>query len=125
MRECRLNSPGSSLVNRTMQRTTRLAIRFAAFALVLASSLARAAEGPIHDNSFLIEEAYNQEEGVVQHINTFQRFRNSGDWVYTFTQEWPVGGLTHQFSYTVPVVRPGDGHAGVGDVALNSRYQRR
>ena len=39
---------------------------------------------PIQDNSFLIEEAYNQERGVVQHINTFQRV-HSGDWVYTFT----------------------------------------
>lgn len=28
---------------------------------------------PIQDNSFLIEEAYNQEFGVVQHINTFTR----------------------------------------------------
>jgi len=44
---------------------------------------------PIQDDSFLIEEAYNQERGVVQHINTFQRL-HSGDWVYTFTQEWPV-----------------------------------
>jgi hypothetical protein len=40
---------------------------------------------PIQDNSFLIEEAYNQERGVVQHINTFQRV-HSGDWVYTFTR---------------------------------------
>jgi len=28
----------------------------------------------IEDNSFFIEEAYNQEEGVVQHISTFMRF---------------------------------------------------
>ncbi|MGZ5584494.1 MAG: transporter, partial [Usitatibacter sp.] len=79
--------------------------------------------GPLQDNSFLIEEAYNQEEGVVQHINTFQRFRESKDWIYTFTQEWPVGGITHQFSYTIPVVRPGDGTSGIGDIALNYRYQ--
>jgi hypothetical protein len=26
----------------------------------------------------------------VQHIQNFQRFWNSKDWVYTFTQEWPV-----------------------------------
>ena len=93
-------------------------------ALLVASPLAAlAAEGPIQDNSFLVEEAYNQEEGVVQHINTFQRFRNSGDWVYTFTQEWPVGGLQHQFSYTVPVVHPSDSRSGIGDIALNYRYQ--
>ena len=28
---------------------------------------------PIADNSFLIEEAYNQDPGVVQHISTFSR----------------------------------------------------
>lgn len=85
-----------------------------------------AADGPIQDNSFLVEEAYNQEDGVVQHINTFQRFRDSRDWVYTFTQEWPVGGLKHQLSYTVPVVRLADspdGRSGIGDVAINYRYQ--
>ena len=76
---------------------------------------------PIQDNSFLIEEAYNQERGVVQHINTFQRF-HSGDWVYTFTQEWPVPDQSHQLSITVPVVRMED-HRGIGDLALNYRYQ--
>jgi hypothetical protein len=47
---------------------------------------------PISDNSFLIEEAYNQEPGVVQHINTFTRQR-SGDYAYTFTQEYPLALL--------------------------------
>ena len=94
-----------------------------AFLALVAPLPAGAAEGPIQDNSFLVEEAYNQEEGVVQHINTFQRFRNSGDWLYTFTQEWPVGGVTHQFSYTLPVVRPGGEASGIGDIALNYRYQ--
>jgi hypothetical protein len=91
--------------------------------LLVAPLAALAAEGPIQDNSFLVEEAYNQEEGVVQHINTFQRFRNAGDWIYTFTQEWPIGGIKHQLSYTVPVVRPGDATSGIGDIALNYRYQ--
>ena len=31
------------------------------------------AAGQIQDNSFLIEEAYNQEANVVQHISTFSR----------------------------------------------------
>lgn len=44
---------------------------------------------PIQDNSFLIEEAYNQEDGVVQHISSFQRLTNSHDWVYTQTDECP------------------------------------
>lgn len=44
----------------------------------------------IQDNSFLIEEAYNQEPGVVQHIQLFQYLKKSKEWLYTFTQEWPV-----------------------------------
>ncbi|HJW09674.1 MAG TPA: hypothetical protein VJ483_08580, partial [Holophagaceae bacterium] len=84
------------------------------------------AQPGIQDNSFLIEEAYNQEAGVVQHIGTFMRLRESGDWVATFTQEWPVGGLAHQLSYTLPYQRldaSPDGRRGAGDVALNYRYQ--
>jgi hypothetical protein len=79
----------------------------------------------IQDNSFLMEEAYNQEEGVVQHINTFQRMRG-GDWVATFTQEYPVPRQTHQLSYTIPYERStgaSGAHYGPGDVALNYRYQ--
>ena len=94
------------------------------FLAALAAPLsALADESPIQDNSFLLEEAYNQEEGVVQHINTFQRTRGTGEWIYTFTQEWPVGGITHQFSYTVPILRPEGSRSGVGDIALNYRYQ--
>lgn len=80
----------------------------------------------IQDNSFLVEEAYNQEDGVVQHIHTFARYGQSRDWIYTFTQEWPVGGLKHQFSYTLPwqrVQSAPDGRRGAGDIALNYRYQ--
>lgn len=77
---------------------------------------------PIADNSFLIEEAYNQEYGVVQHISTFQRTRE-GSWAYTFTQEWPAPSQKNQFSYTIPVVRQLGSSAGVGDIALNYRYQ--
>jgi len=83
-------------------------------------------EGPIQDNSFLVEEAYNQEPGVVQHISTFTRYQESKDWLYTFTQEWPVGGLAHQLSYTLPWQRLGasmNGRQAFGDVALNYRYQ--
>ena len=76
---------------------------------------------PIQDNSFLVEEAYNQEAGVVQHINTFTRFA-SGEWAYTFTQEWPAPRRPrHQFSYSLAVLSPGPG--GVGDSMLNYRYQ--
>lgn len=80
---------------------------------------------PIQDNSFLIEEAYNQETGVVQHISTFLRSRG-GDWDYSFTQEWPVPTQKHQFSFTIPVASIRNDvirSQGIGDAALNYRYQ--
>ena len=76
----------------------------------------------IQDNSFLIEEAYNQETGVVQHVGTFQR-SDGGDWGFGFTQEWPLGGIRHQLSYTIPVANMEAFGTGLGDVALNYRYQ--
>jgi hypothetical protein len=81
------------------------------------------APAPIADNSFLIEEAYNQEGGVVQHISTFGRPNGGGAWAYSFTQEWPFRGVTHQLSYGVPVLHARDHGTGVGDIALNYRYQ--
>lgn len=74
----------------------------------------------IQDNSFLIEEAYNQEDGVVQHIQVFQ-YMKEGKWNYLFTQEWPVPVQAHQFSYTIPISHIDK--AGVGDILLNYRYQ--
>jgi len=76
----------------------------------------------VQDNSFLIEEAYNQERGVVQHIGAFERARG-GDWAFGFTQEWPLGGIRHQLSYTVPLLDSDGSGTGVGDIALNYRYQ--
>jgi len=84
-------------------------------------SAAAQAVAPIKDNSFLIEEAYNQEAGVVQHISTFNRPASGSGWAFSFTQEWPLRGMRHQFSYTVPVMDAGS--PGLGDIALNYRYQ--
>ena len=61
----------------------------------------------------------------MQHINTFTRQRN-GDWAYSFTQEWPAPNLKHQLSYSIPVMGfhdSADGGMGIGDIALNYRYQ--
>jgi hypothetical protein len=79
----------------------------------------------IQDNSFLVEEGYNQEYGVVQHIQSWQRNWPGGDWVYTFTQEWPFDPAPKsQLSYTIPVFHPDDASGtGVGDILLNYRYQ--
>ncbi|MCS7089458.1 MAG: transporter [Verrucomicrobiota bacterium] len=84
------------------------------------------------DNSFLVEEAYNQETGVVQHILTLQREvnRQSGSdaqaWHLNFTQEWPVPDQVHQLSFTLPysfVREQGRWTDGWGDVMLNYRHQ--
>ena len=76
--------------------------------------------GQIQDNSFLIEEAYNQEYGVVQHIGNWAR-SSGGDWAFAFTQEWPLGGIPHQLSYTIPVQSSEAAGTGLGDVALDRR----
>ena len=112
----------------------RLAILVMIAALAAASSgreLFAADDRPIdviEDNSFLIEEAYNQEAGVVQHISTFAYNNDSRQpgWTFSFTQEWPVFSQDHQFSYTIPSYHYIDGSDrvyGVGDVLLNYRYQ--
>lgn len=95
------------------------------FVLAFAAQSVEAAEAVrIEDNSFLIEEAYNQETGVVQHIFTYQAKPN-GAWEGSFTEEVPVGSELHQLSVTVPGSRISDpgGQAGLGDVLLNYRYQ--
>ena len=78
----------------------------------------------IQDNSFLIEEAYNQEPGVVQHIlNVPINFTNgSREITPSFTQEWPVFSQVHQFSYTIPYAFTEDEN-GMEDMRLNYRLQ--
>ncbi len=76
----------------------------------------------IEDNSFLIEEAYNQEPGVIQHISVGEYFSKGNDFMYTFTQEMPVTGLKHQFSYDIPYSFVGNRN-GIGDISINYRYQ--
>ena len=82
----------------------------------------------IEDNSFLIEEAYNQEPGVVQHIfqAVYSNDPRQRGWAFAFTQEWPIYGQDHQFSYTVlgyHLINEGERQYGVGDTLLNYRYQ--
>ncbi len=93
-------------------------------------------EVKITDNSFLVEEAYNQEPGVVQHIfNWVPAWEHGSDarrtFDFIFTQEWPIFSERHQISYTIPFTRyddevPGDSGAeggGLCDILLNYRYQ--
>src|ERR1700694_558365 len=90
--------------------------------LLLTSYFTPLTSQAIQDNSFLLEEAYNQESGVVQHISSFIR-SSSGNWTYSFTQEWPLGGIRHQLSYTIPIQHAYPTGTGLGDIALNYRYQ--
>ena len=73
------------------------------------------------DNSFLVEEAFNQERGIFQNIFVFSRDK-SGDWAGNFTQEWPVPGSRHQFSYSLVFSNTGEA-SGLGDLLLNYRFQ--
>lgn len=99
------------------------------FILVGVQSLWAQTEYPeaISDNSFMLEEAYNQEARVVQHISGLIYTRPSKDWEYGLTQEWPMFFLPHQekhqLSYTLPYQWLHNGPSGFGDVAVNYRYQ--
>ncbi len=98
----------------------------AAFSSPAAGQTPPAGPIPIQDNSFLLEEAYNQEAGVVQTIQEFTRVAGTGDWVYSLTQEWPVPDEKNQLSATVQFLGlsgPGGFSRGFGDVQLNYRYQ--
>jgi len=97
-----------------------------AVASTQAGAQAQAAPPSISDNSLLMEKAYNQERGVVQHISAFQLFRGADSWAYSFTDEWPLFGRTHQLSFTLPIQRTHNGSSvatGLGDVAVNYRLQ--
>lgn len=79
---------------------------------------------PVEDNSFLVEEAYNQEPGVVQFIQSFQKNRLGRDWDYLFVNEIPVPNETHQFSYEIPVAnRSAVEKTKIADVKLNYRQE--
>lgn len=96
-------------------------------------------EGPTHirDNAFLVEEAFNQEPGVVQHIFNWIQFwdrtatESTRDFSAVYTMELPLGSQTHQFSFTVQALSafeesngsPPEQQGGVGDTFLNYRYQ--
>ncbi len=95
--------------------------------------------GPEHtrDNGQFVEEASNQEAGVVQHIFNLvpQWERNNGErsriLAFLYTMELPVGSQKHQFSFTLPFLtiherKPGEPttqDGGVSDLFLNYRYQ--
>ena len=74
----------------------------------------------IMDNSFIVEEAYNQEPRIFQNIFGFTR--QSGNTLMTFTQEWPAPSMRHQLSYTMGALLNGSESA-IGAVLVNYRFQ--
>jgi len=79
----------------------------------------------IEDNSMFVEEAYNQEDRVVQHISNLVLLPvGEKNIYYSFTQEWPAFGLKHQLSYTLQLYSISKQNiSGFGDMLLNYRYQ--
>jgi len=85
----------------------------------------------IEDNSMFIEEAFNQEAGIIQHISNF--IVTGGEFVYAYTQEIPLADVKHQFSFGLSYAsfgKPSDpsllGNSnyltrGLGDLFLNYR----
>ena len=111
---------------------SKVLVQAVALFLLLVNAAAAAAQPPagtaspaaepfrISDNSFLVEEAFNQEAGIFQNI--FNATRLNGDWAATFTQEWPVVSQAHQFSYTLAWSRQA-GDSAFGDTLINYRFQ--
>ncbi len=96
----------------------------ATIALTLGAAAAPAAAQapPIRDNSFLVEEAYNQEGGVVQHAALLHHAGRGAAWEVTFSQEWPLGSQRHQLSFSLPFAG-GSGASGIGDLGVHYRHQ--
>lgn len=78
----------------------------------------------IEDNSFLLEEAFNQEWGVYQFIQKYQVLNKSNNYNYTFGNEIPITDKVHQFSYEFAYARAdGIEHGTISDLTLNYRLQ--
>ncbi len=87
-------------------------------------SLPLTAMAAIEDNSFLLEEAFNQEWGIVQFIQKYQTSENAQGYEYVFENEIPITDKTHQFSYALTFARQDEeGHGALNDAVLNYRWQ--
>lgn len=93
--------------------------------LVLLASTANA-QTKLQQNSFLLEEAYNQDIDIYQHFNIMRLDPIAETWNNSFTVEIPLQSLTHQLSILAPASKVNllhDSEAGLGDVQLGYKYQ--
>jgi hypothetical protein len=79
------------------------------------------------DNSFLLNEAINQEKGVMQFVsNLYLDNLKGGNFLYNFTNQIPLGGEKHQFSYSLSYYlnneNAASGAGGFGDLNLTYNY---
>lgn len=119
---------GARAASKVLVQAMRAFVLWIAFASAVSAQTPQPAPAPVRraeafaivDNSFLVEEAFNQEAGIFQNI--FGAVRGGGQWAAGFTQEWPVGSQKHQFSYTTTWLDSGS-HIGFGDLMINYRYQ--
>ncbi len=78
----------------------------------------------LQSNGLLVETAYHQEKGEVQHTFSFSRSSKDG-WASVVSQEWPVFSEKHQVSFSLPadlLMKRQNGNRGVGDLSLEYSY---
>jgi DtxR family Mn-dependent transcriptional regulator len=121
----RVRRPDEQRITIGTRAASKVLVHVAATVLVLlacaASASAQARPFEILDNSFLVEEAFNQEAGIFQNIFGVRAADDDG-WEAAFTQEWPVFTQTHQLSYTVGALGL-NGDTGIADLMVNYRWQ--
>ena len=78
---------GATLAASLSSTGNKNAVSSAPAAPATASAEPESEEAGIMDNSFLVEEAYNQEYAVVQHIQMWTKMWVGNGWAYSFTQE--------------------------------------
>jgi hypothetical protein len=74
--------------------------------------------GRIVDNSFLLEEAFNQEWGTYQFIQKYQTSSRDGGHQYILSTEIPLTDKTHQLSFEIPLEK-----RQIGDTNISYRWQ--
>ena len=81
---------------------------------------------PISGNTFLIEEAFNQDARVVQHILKFSFTRPSDENLIFFAQEWPLFSHDHQIGFSFSyfwLKKDENPYFLFGTLTLDYRYQ--